>query len=93
MIMCMISHTHASVGLVHCTICQQTIYNSSWNLRNSNVFKTAHPYTWPPSNLASMSSPVKLSIQFNCYVFLMFKAVLCVDLKYDVNKLGMKGFS
>ena len=55
--------------------------------------QTAHPYTWPPTNLASMSSPVKLSIQFNCYVFPMFKAVLCVDLKYDVNKLGMKGFS
>ena len=55
--------------------------------------QTAQPYSGQPTNLASMSSPVKLHIQFNCCVFLMFKAVLCVDLKNAVNKLGMKGSS
>ena len=55
--------------------------------------QTAQPYSGQPTTIASMSSPVKLRIQFNCCVFLMFKAVLCVDLKYAVNKLGMKGSS
>ena len=89
----MISHTNASVGVVPCTICEQATYKSSSDFRNLNVFKLHSPTVGNQQTSPPCQAQVKLHIQFNCCVFLMFKAVLCVDLKYAVNKLGMKGSS